>query len=202
MEDILTDPNLVYLMLMAGLILAALAMISPGTGILEILALFSLLLAGWGVISMPSNSINWWALVILLISLVLFFISLYKPNQRYYLILSITALVVGSVFLFNRGQSWVPAVNPFLALAVSIFAGGFFWIAARKVMEARAVLPVQDLSALIGEIGTAKTDVHHEGSVQVAGELWTARSKFPIPEGAEIRVIDRDGFILDVEGVE
>ena len=55
---------------------------------------------------------------------------------------------------------------------------------------------------MIGEDGEAKTDVHKEGSVQVDGELWSARSKELIQMGAQIKVISRDGFILDVEEVE
>ena len=34
-----------------------------------------------------------------------------------------------------------------------------------------------DLSALVGQMGEAKTRVHKEGSVQVDGELWSARSQ-------------------------
>ena len=39
----------------------------------------------------------------------------------------------------------------------------------------------------------------HEGTVQVAGELWSARSDTPIAAGNPIRVVKREGFILVVE---
>jgi len=35
--------------------------------------------------------------------------------------------------------------------------------------------------------------------VQVAGELWSARSEKPIAAGSPIRVVRRDGFVLIVE---
>jgi membrane-bound ClpP family serine protease len=41
--------------------------------------------------------------------------------------------------------------------------------------------------------------VHEDGSVQVAGELWSARSEDPIPAGAQVRVLRREGFVLVVE---
>jgi len=56
-----------------------------------------------------------------------------------------------------------------------------------------------DLNTLIGQVGTSKTHVHREGSVQVEGELWSARSKDPIAEGKPVKVVARDGFILEVE---
>jgi membrane-bound ClpP family serine protease len=52
---------------------------------------------------------------------------------------------------------------------------------------------------LIGKIGEARTKVEEEGSVQVDGELWSARSEKTIPAGSSIRVLRREGFVLIVE---
>jgi membrane-bound ClpP family serine protease len=51
---------------------------------------------------------------------------------------------------------------------------------------------------LIGQTGEAKTRVREEGSVQVAGELWSARSDKPVPAGSRVRVVSREGFVLVV----
>ena len=59
--------------------------------------------------------------------------------------------------------------------------------------------PAHDLGALIGAIGETETAISDEGSVQVAGELWSARSEGPIPEGSQVRVVGREGFYLKVE---
>ena len=48
MEAIFLNPNVAYLFLVAGFSLALMAVLTPGTGLLEIGALFVLLLAGWG----------------------------------------------------------------------------------------------------------------------------------------------------------
>lgn len=199
--EILLDPNIAYLLLAAGVFFTVLAILSPGTGVLEVFGLVTLLLAGWVVYSLQ-EIINWWALIVLLASFVLFVLALRYPDKLVYLAAATAAMVVGSAFLFGGEDWWYPAVNPFLALAVSLFMGGFFWIAGRKILEARSTRPTHDLEGLIGEVGTAKSDIHEEGSVQVAGELWTASSKSPINEGANVRVIDRDGFVLVVEPVE
>lgn len=196
--DFLLNPNVAYLLLTAGLFFTILAMLSPGTGILEILGLIMLILAGYSIYNLP---INWWAMLVLLVGFVLFFLAIRRPKNLAYLAASIAALVIGSAFLFRSDDWWLPAVNPFLALAVSLFLGSFFWVATRKILEAKSARPTHDLKALIGEVGVAKSDIHDEGSVQVSGELWTASSKEPISEGTQIRVVARDGFVLVVEAV-
>lgn len=197
--DLLLNPNIAYLLLVLGFSFSILAIMAPGTGLLEITALFALLMAGYSVYNLP---INWWALLVLILGVFPFVLALRKSRQIIFLVLSILALVVGSIFLF-RGESWQPAVNPFLALLVSVLVGVFFWFAARKVLEAELTRPSHDLGALIGEMGEAKTEIgpegEQEGTVQVGGELWSARSRSPIPAGSSVRVIARDGLVLEVE---
>lgn len=193
--DFLLQPNVAYLLLVAGLSMAILAVLTPGTGLLEAGAVLALLLAGWGIYNL---AINAWALLILLFGAFAFVMAVRNPRQWIYLALMILALVTGSAFMF-RGESWLPAVNPVLALIVSVLVSGFFWVAARKVLESERERPVHDLSSLVGSVGEAKSDVYQEGSVQVAGELWSAYSDERIPAGAEIRVVAREGFLLKVE---
>jgi membrane-bound ClpP family serine protease len=134
----------------------------------------------------------------LLIGFVAFLLAVRGPNRRLLLVASILVLVVSSSFLF-RGEGWQPAVNPWLALVLSTISAGFFWLIAVKVLEAARARPTHDLSQLIGEIGEAKSDIFLEGSVQVSGELWTARSESLIADGSQVRIIGREGFILLVE---
>ncbi len=195
MMDVLLNPNIAYLLLVAGFVLAILSLFAPGTGLLEIGALFALLLAGWSVYNLP---INVWALGLLVLGVFPFLLALRKSGQVVYLVVSILALVIGSSFLF-QGESWLPAVDPLLALFVSIVTAVSFWWMGRKAIEAELTTPSHDLQQLIGVVGEAKSAIQVEGSVQVAGELWTARSQALIPEGADVRVIGREGFILEVE---
>ncbi|HEX9617017.1 MAG TPA: NfeD family protein [Anaerolineales bacterium] len=195
MEDILLNPNVAYLLLVAGFTFATLSLLAPGTGLLEIGALFALLLAGWGIYNLP---VNFWALGVLLLGVFPFLLAVRRSGRLTFLGISILALVVGSAFLF-RGEGWRPAVDPILALLVSVLVTGFFWVVVQKTLEAERARPTHDLDALVGSLGEAKTEVHMEGTVQVAGELWTARSAEPIPDGARIRVIGREGLILDVK---
>ena len=194
-QTFLTDPNIAYLFLIGGFSLAFMAILTPGTGLLEIGSFFSLLLAGYAVYNKP---INYWALAILLFGIFPFIWAVRKPGRLSFLGLSILALVLGSVYLFVGDLWWKPAVNPVLAIIVSFLVGGFFWIVARKTLEADSAPLSHDLNRLIGASGETKSKVHQEGTVQVSGELWAARSEAEIPPDVPVRVINREGFILEV----
>jgi membrane-bound serine protease (ClpP class) len=197
--ELLLNPNVAYLLLVFGFTLAILAIFSPGTGLLEIGALFALLLAGYSIFNLPFNL---WALLILIIGVFPFLLALRKSKQLLYLVLSLGALIIGSIFLFRGENWWQPAVNPLLAGVSSLGLVAFFWIAIQKILEAEKKVPTHDLATLVGKIGEAKTDILQEGSVQVSGELWSATSKQEIPNGVQVRIIGREGLILEVEQVK
>lgn len=193
--DFLLDPNIAYLFLLAGLLLVLMAIVTPGTGLLEVGAFFCLVLAGYAVYN---RLVNWWAITILILSIIPFVYAIRKPKREWSLALSILGLVIGSVFLFST-NGFQPAVNPLLALISSVLFAGFLWIAIKKTMEASHAIPSHDLALLVGQTGEAKTRIHSEGSVQVAGELWSARSEKSIPNGSYVKVVGREGFVLVVE---
>ena len=193
--DFLLDPNVAYLILLGGVVLAMLSLASPGTGLLEIGAFFCIALAGYAIYNL---SFNWWALLLLGLSIVPFVYALQKPKRELFLALSILLLILGSVFMFP-GTADQSMVNPFVAIIASGLVAGFLWIAVRKSVEATSAKPTHDLTGLVGQIGEARTKINEEGSVLVAGELWSARSEKPIPAGSSIRVLRREGFILIVE---
>ena len=193
--EFLLDPNIAYLILLGGVLLAMMSLASPGTGLFEIGAFFCIALAGYAIYNL---SFNWWALLLLGLSVVPFVYAIQKPKREPFLALSILMLIVGSVFMFPRtGDQAI--VNPFIAIIASGLVAGFLWIAVRKSVEATSAKPTHDLAALVGQIGEARTKVNDEGSVLVAGELWSARSEEPIPAGSSVRVLRREGFILIVE---
>jgi membrane-bound serine protease (ClpP class) len=194
MEFIL-DPNVAYILLLGGALLAMLSLASPGTGLLEIGAFFCIALAGYAIYNL---SFNWWALLLLGLSIIPFVYAIQRPKREPYLAVSILLLIVGSVFMFPRTADQA-IVNPIVAIIASGLVAGFLWIAVQKSMEATSARPTHDLTGLVGQIGEARTKVNDEGSVLVAGELWSARSEKPIPAGSSIRVLGREGFILIVE---
>jgi membrane-bound serine protease (ClpP class) len=197
-QDILLNPNVAYLILVVGVVLTMMAILSPGTGVLEIAALFFLALAAYTIYYIP---INYWALAIIVVGAILFGLAVRKSKNLILLGVSIVMFIIGSIFLFTT-KGWQPAVNPILATVTSLLVGGFLWLVARKLLETEKIKPAHDPNALIGQIGEAKTSVYEDGSIQVGGELWSARSNTKIPPGGKVKVIGREGFFLLVEEVE
>ena len=196
--NLLMDPNVAYVLLVLGIVLGVLALFAPGTGFLEIGALFALVLAGISAINMD---INPWALIVLVLGIVPLVLALRKWRSWVFLGIAIVALVFGSVFLFRNAVGG-PAVNLWLAIFVSLLAAGTLWIIGRKGLEAIARHPDFDLEQLKGAIGEAQTNIFMEGSVHISGEDWSAWSQELIPAGSKVRVLRRQGLILEVEGIE
>lgn len=193
--NLLLDPNIAYLMLVLGFVFGILALFTPGTGILEVGALFAIFLAGYALYNLPFNL---WALIVLVVGVVPFVIAVRKSKQWVWLIPSVASLIVGSIFLF-RAEDGSPAINPIFAVAVSLIAVGMLWLIGRKSLEALKLKPIQSLDRLIGLVGESQTEIHNDGTVYVGGEQWSARSDKVIKEGMQVRVIKREGLVLLVE---
>ncbi len=194
----LFDPNVAYLLLISGTLVLIVALLVPGTGLLELTAVFLLLLAGY---SATQLAVNFWAVALWGASIVCLGLSVRRTKHTgLWLALSLLAMTVGSVFIFRMPLNG-SGVSSWLAVTTSFFVGGFGWIVTRKVLEAESQPPAHDLDRLLGQIGEARTAIAPEGTVFVAGEMWTARSQQPIAPGQMVRVVAREGLILLVEPI-
>jgi membrane-bound serine protease (ClpP class) len=189
--------NIVYLVLVAGFWLMAMALVTPGTGIVEAMAIAALAGAGWGMLSLPLDG---WAVIGLMLGAILFGVALWRRNEWLWLLLSAAALSVASAFLFQTADGG-PAVNPALSVVVSLLTIGFFWLAIHKTLAAARVKLAIDPTAVVGQQGEARTVLDPMGSVYAGGELWSARAEVRIPEGAAVRVRELDGLILIVDPI-
>lgn len=194
----LLNPNVAYVLMVFGFMIGLLALFSPGTGLLELGALFALVLAAYSVVNLP---FNWWALGLLIVGFIPFLLALGARRDRpRWLLLgaALAAYIIGSAFLFSDATGR-PAVNLGLILVMSLLAIGLTWLLARKSLEAIHSQPAFNLDRLIGMQGRVSSDLRPEGSVYIDGEEWTARSQEFIPAGSTVRVSGRTGLTLHVE---
>ncbi len=77
--DFTLSANIAYVLLVLGSILTMLAIVTPGTGLLEIGALFSFALAGFAAFDLGFNI---WALILMILMLVPFIYSTRKPKRE------------------------------------------------------------------------------------------------------------------------
>jgi len=193
--NFLLDPNVAYVVLALAFVITILAMLAPGTGVLEIMALAALVAAGFGI---ANNPVNTWAFIPILAGTVLIFITMRRTSRWYYLAAAIAILVTGTAFLY-KGVSGIFAADTLLVLMVSASMGGFIWIIGHYTRKAFNQKITRDLSQLIGMTGRATTHIHMSGSAHVNSEEWSAISDIPIPVGSAITVIERNGLVLKVE---
>jgi membrane-bound serine protease (ClpP class) len=200
--DFLINANIAYVLLVVGMMLGFLALLTPGTGMLEVATLFALALAGYVALELGITAFNAWALIPLLLAIVPFLLALRFKTWRAPLLVTTIALVIGgSIFLFKGEDGSLIGVNPLLAVIVSVLYGGFLWIAVERSLAAMLRPLAHNIETLIGQVGEARTEIKDAGSVQVGGELWSARSETPITPGSVVRIVQRDGFVLIVEQV-
>lgn len=189
------DPNFAFVLLAVAFLVTIFALLAPGTGILEVLSLGLLTMVGFSIARME---IHTWAILLLLGGIVAVILALRRFDNRYFLVAAILMLLAGMLFLFKiPGQ--LLAVDPLLAIVVSLTTAAFIWIVGRMTTQAFKAKPQQNLENLIGEVGRAVTDISKEGSVYVSGENWSAVSSKPIKKGSSVVVRQRDGLVLVVE---
>ncbi len=187
------SPSVAYLMLLIGLLLVALEFFTAGVGIGAVCGTGALILASYGLATLP---IRVWALMLLGIAVFGFCVDLQSGVPRAWTALGGACLVVGSLWLF-RG------VHPsLLALAAGILGTPLFMVAGMPAMiRARFSTPTIGRQTLVGEMGVALGPVEPEGTVEIRGAPWRARTNraTPIARGDRIRVVSIDGLLLEVE---
>ena len=200
--EFLINPNMAYIFIVFAVLASMASILIPGTGLSEMVLIFCATVAGLEIylLSLQGEFINFWALLILALSVIPFIFSIRATKSRWLLLAGTIILMTGgSSFLFTNESGWPAGVNPILAGIISIMNAALVWIGVERSVDAMRQRPFQDLDTLVGQVGEARTAVHRDGSVQVAGELWSARSEKPIEAGSAVRVLQRDGFVLFVE---
>jgi membrane-bound serine protease (ClpP class) len=192
----ITNPSLAYFLLIFGLIGLFIEFTHPGVIIPGILGGISLLLAFLAFQILPINYVGL-GLIILSIG---FFIAEIKVQGFGMLgVGGIISFILGSMMLIN---SPIPEMRPAMPMIIS-FALGFgfvFLFLTFKVFQAMKKKLETGREGLIGESGTAKTDIdNHSGKVFVHGEWWNAVADGLIPAGSRIQVEAIENLLLKVK---
>ncbi len=191
---IVSEPNLAYIFFLIGLVGIYFELSHPGAVLPGVAGGVSLLLALYAFSVLPVN-----VAAIGLIALgILFIVAEVKfPVHGMLAIAGAASFVAGSALLFsgNRAGYRVPLE---LVLPGAIVAAGMLAALSMRAVAIRS-RPIQTgVEGLMGETGRALTDVGPSGRVMIHGEYWDARSDAPIPAGAPVRIVEKQGFTLRV----
>ncbi|MEJ2081156.1 MAG: nodulation protein NfeD [Acidobacteriota bacterium] len=113
----------------------------------------------------------------------------------------IVAIILGLIFLIESPYPQL-RIDLSIAAAVTVPFALIFIFLLRLVLRTHARQVTTGEAGLVGEIGTAQTEVGPEGGrVFVAGEIWRATSAKPIMVGERIRVVSAHNLDLVVENL-
>lgn len=191
-----TSPSVAYLLLLVGLLLIVFEFFTAGVGIAASVGILCLGLAAFGLGALPTRPLG---LALIVLAIAGFSIDTQAGAPRVWTGVGTVALVAGSLTLFD-GVS-IPLVTMVLVIAATLV---FVISGLPSVVRTRFSTPTIGREAMIGEMGTALADVSPDGTVEIRGAAWRARTNraTPIKEGEPVRVVAIEGIVLEVEPEE
>lgn len=189
-------PEAAFFFLAIGLSVAVFEFYALGPGVAAAVAALSLILGGWGLVTLPTN---WWAVALLLLGFGVL-VSAYQRGG----ILAMT--LVGAALLQISGMLLIDGggqIDPrwWLVLPTVLGVLFFFLLAMPTVQRARLSTDTIGRNTLVGESGIALVDFDPDGLVEVRGARWrgTAHREAGISAGDPVRVTGVDGLFLEVD---
>jgi membrane-bound serine protease (ClpP class) len=194
----LSDPNIAYILLLIGLAGLYFEFSNPGAVLPGVIGGISLIMAFFAMQTLP---VNYAGIALIIFSIILFIAEIKVVSHGILAIGGIVSLVIGSLMLFETPDpslriSWtvlIPAVT-----VTSLFFITVIIIAVRSQLRKKQ----GGKEGMVGEEGTAVTDVSEEGQVLIHGEYWSAVSDAPVAKGARVRVIGVDQLKVRVKPIE
>ncbi|MGC8897614.1 MAG: NfeD family protein [Bacteroidota bacterium] len=199
--DLLSDPNIAYILLMIGFYGILFELYNPGAIFPGVLGVISLLLALYALHTLP---VNYAGLALIIFGVILFILDLKIASHGILTIGGIISLLLGSLMLINV-QTPVEVVRVSLNVIIPtiIFTTLFFVFALGMAIRAQRKKPTTGIEGMIGEVGVALTRLAPAGQVRVRGEIWAAESiSGPIDEGTAIEVVEVVDLRLKVKHIQ
>jgi membrane-bound serine protease (ClpP class) len=174
--QVITEPNIAYLLLSLGTLLLLTELADPGLSIAGIGAVVAYIIAFMALGSLP---VNWAAIALLGLSVVFFLVGLLTDTE---VIVSLTGLIpfiLGSLILFTPFTPTSPAaptarVSLWLIGVMTLSILAFSYLVLRAILTASRRAPQSGAQKLVGMQGVALTDLNPTGQVRVDLQDWSA----------------------------
>jgi membrane-bound serine protease (ClpP class) len=197
MLSILTNPNVIFLLLAIGAQAILIEISQPGGWVAGFFGAVCLALAFYGLGVLP---VNWFGLVFIILAFVLFIMDITAPTHGALTAAATGSLIVGALVLFNS-----PGSLPYLQVSVplviltSLVLGGSFFGLLLFALRTRNLPPQTGVETLVGKIGYVTQTLNPRGIVQVESEDWSAESVGgTIAIGESVVVVEVRGVRLRV----
>jgi membrane-bound serine protease (ClpP class) len=197
--DILANPNIAYLLMMAGLLGLYVEFTHPGLIFPGVAGAICLLLAMAALQVLP---INYAGLALIVLGVALLIAELFLPTFGMVGLGGLVAFVLGSLLLFDTPESTI-AVDRGIIAAATATLGSFALVIGWLVLRSQRRRPVLGLEGMVGKVGQVRQVSGAPGTVKVFvhGEYWDADTEAPVQVGQSVTVVAAEGMRLRVRPV-
>jgi membrane-bound serine protease (ClpP class) len=193
MLGVLTDPSILYLLLLAGAAGVVFELTHPGIFAPGVLGTICLVLGGYGLNLLP---IDYAGVALAVFGLGLMAAEAFVPAFGAFVLGGAAAFAIGSLMMFRDTGLQPPNEVITGATLVSMAVFGVVLEALLRVRRRPVVTGDADLLGIEGRVTAWAGGT---GQVLVRGEYWTARAARPLAVGDAVLVAGRDGLSLLVE---
>jgi membrane-bound serine protease (ClpP class) len=200
LQEVLTDPNLLLILLSVGTLALIFELSSPGAILPGIVGVIFISIA---LFSLGTLTVNLTGLILMAFALLLFIADIRTPTHGFLTVGGIISFILGAILLFSpSGANGGPTLSPFVVVAVAIGLGLFFGFIVGKAVQARHWNVKTGVQALIGKTAVVRERLDPEGMVYLDGSLWRAVSaQSPVEVGSEVVVTRVEGLTAYVKPV-
>ena len=191
----IADPNIAYLLMMAGILGLYMEFSHPGTIFPGVAGAICLLLA---LASLQLLPINYTGLALMVFGVALLVGEAFFPSFGVLGIGGIISLAFGSLLLFDTPTSDFGVDRSIVFTAVATL-GSFVLAISYLVFRSQKAKPTLGMEGMIGELGVVREKLQPRGSVFVHGEYWKAEADGEIETGDKVEVVGIDRMVLKVK---
>lgn len=198
--NIISDPNIAYLMMMLGFFGILFELFNPGAMLPGIIGVIALVLAFYSMHTLP---INYAGLALIIFGIILLLLEIKIISHGVLAIGGIVSLMLGSMMLIKASSPLeVAGISRLLIIITTAITALFFLLVIGAGLRSQKRKPVIGLEAMTGLTGIALEALAPNGQVRVQGEVWNASSiGGDINKGEAVRINAIKKLILYVEKV-
>jgi membrane-bound serine protease (ClpP class) len=202
---IITEPNIAYLLLSLGTLFLLAELSDPGLSIAGIGAVLCFVI---GFMALGSLPVNWAAIGLLVVSLIMFVVALLTDTEVVVTLAGLIPFILGSLLLFTPFRPDSPAipelrVSLWLVLIMAALIVLFSLIILRAILKAVKRPPQMGAERFVGYQAVALTDLAPNGEVIVEHQTWSATSVGGnVQKGHLVSVVSVSGVRLLVTPIE
>ncbi|MHC1740284.1 MAG: nodulation protein NfeD [Anaerolineaceae bacterium] len=170
---LLTNPNIVFVLLAIGVQAILIEISTPGGWVAGFIGAVLLSLSIYGLGLLPVNYVG---LIFMGIAFVLFILDIKAPTHGALTAAGTGSFIAGGLILFNSAS--VPSfanASVGLIIGMGLLLGATFFALVLLAVRAMKTPVITGKETMIGKEGYAVTEVNPAGIVHVAGEQWSAR---------------------------